>query len=167
MVATEASVRLAAENGYNCIAGGTALDIIRGWLDLYVEIRSKREGRDFARGEGWALQRPFYVAKTQEKAKADFEFYIRRQREYQALYRGAKAADYVKQTLGTTTEWDWDVLQKTAMLAGTPEYVGEQLQELADAGIDAVNLWTDCGGLPHELAMESLELFVSEVAPKL
>ncbi len=166
MVAAESSARLAAENGYNCIAGGTAIDIIKGWLDLYADIRSQKEGREFARGEGWSLQRPLYVARTMEKAREKFEPYIRRQRQYQALYRGAKAADYAKTTLGGASDWDWDLLQKTAMLAGSADFVGEKIQELADAGISAINLWSDCGGFPHELGMESLELFAAEVMPK-
>lgn len=167
MVATEASARLAAEQGYNCIAGGTAINIIRDWLSIYADIRSKREGRSFAIGEGWALQQPFYVAATAEAARRDFEPFIRRQREYQALYRGAKAGDYVKQTLGNASDWDWELMRKTAMLAGSAEQVGERLQQLSDLGIEAVNLWTDAGGLPHERGMESLELFVAEVLPKL
>ncbi len=166
MVAAESSARLAAENGYNCIAAGTAIDIVRGWLDLYADIRSEREGREFGRGEGWAMQRPFYVARTMEGAKENFEDYIRRQRQYQALYRGAKAAEYAKTTLGRTNDWDWDLLQRTAMLAGSPDFVGERIEELVDAGITAVNLWSDCGGFPHELAMESFELFAAEVMPK-
>jgi hypothetical protein len=100
-----------------------------------------------------------------EQAKQRFETYIRRQRQYQALYRGAKAAEYAKATLGTASDWDWDLLQSTAMLAGSVDYVGEKIQEIADVGITAVNVWSDCGGCPHEMAMESFQLFAEEVMP--
>jgi len=166
MVAAESSARLAAENGYNCIAAGTSFDIIRGWLDLYADIRSRKEGRQFKRGECWSLQRPLFVARTMEQAKQRFETYIRRQRQYQALYRGAKAAEYAKVTLGTASDWDWDLLQRTAMLAGSVDFVGEKIQEAADVGITAINVWSDCGGCPHELTMESFQLFAEEVVPR-
>lgn len=168
MVASEGATRLAAENGYGCIAAGTSIDIIREWLVLYAELRSKKEGRDFAIGEGWAIQRPICIARTMEEARKRFEPYIYRQRQYQALYRGAKAADYAKTTLGGGGgEWDWGVLQQKAMFAGSPEDVVERFEEIREAGIDTANIWTDAGGFPHELGMETLELFVSEVMPKL
>ena len=166
MVASEGATRLAADHGYNCIAAGTSIDIIRDWLALYAELRSKKEGRDYAIGECWAIQRPLCIAATMEETRRRFEPFIRRQRQYQALYRGAQAADYVKTTLGAASDWDWDVLQQKAMFAGTPDDVGERLQEIKDAGIDSVNVWTDAGGFPHELSMETLECFAAAVMPK-
>jgi alkanesulfonate monooxygenase SsuD/methylene tetrahydromethanopterin reductase-like flavin-dependent oxidoreductase (luciferase family) len=166
MVASEGATRLAAEHGYNCIAAGTSIDIVRDWLALYAELRSKKAGRDYAIGECWAIQRPLCVARTMEEARQRFEPFIRRQREYQALYRGAQAVDYQKTTLGKASDWDWDVLQQKAMFAGTPDDVGERFQELKDLGIESVNVWTDAGGFPHDMSMDTLELFAAEVMPK-
>ena len=46
---------------------------IREWCEIYASIRSEREGRPFALGEGWAVQRNTYVADSMEEAKDDAE----------------------------------------------------------------------------------------------
>ena len=43
MVSSEKSAVRAAERGYNCIVAGTAIHIIRDWLQTYAEIRSERD----------------------------------------------------------------------------------------------------------------------------
>ncbi|MCH9036279.1 MAG: LLM class flavin-dependent oxidoreductase, partial [Chloroflexi bacterium] len=165
MVSSEKSAVRAAEQGYNCIVAGTAIHIIRDWLQTYAEIRSERDGKTYKPGENWAIQRPICVAPTMEEARKDFEHYIWLQREYQALYRGDKAKEYTKYTLGGAEEWTWEVLLERAMIAGSPDDVGEKLQEIQDVGIDYLICWTDVGGFPHEKAMRTLELFGAQVMP--
>lgn len=165
MVSSERSARRAAEQGFNCIAAGTAVHIVRDWLNIYADLRSEKEGREYRPGECWSIQRPVCVAPTMEEARKEFEYFIWRQREYQALYRGEKAREYAKYTLGGTADWDWEVLQERAMIAGSPDHVGEKLQELQEAGIHYLNCFVDVGGYPHEKVMRTLELFGSEVLP--
>ena len=165
MVSSETSARRAAERGFNCIVAGTAIHIIQDWLRIYAEVRSEREGQEYKPGECWAIQRPICVAPTMEEARKDFEHYIYRQREYQALYRGEKAKEYTKYTLGGAEEWTWEILLERAMIAGSPDDVAEQLHELEDAGLNHLICWTDVGGFPHEKAMRTLELFGTRVIP--
>lgn len=167
MVSSEGSARAAAERGYHCIVAGTAVELIREWTEIYADIRSEREGRTYAPGECWSAQRPLCVAATMEAARESFEPYILAQRRYQSLYRGVEGGkEYARTRLGGATEWTWEVLQDRAMLAGTPDDVGEKLQELEELGIRYVNCWPGAGGYPHRKIMETLALFGSDVLPK-
>ena len=102
-----------------------------------------------------------------EAARESFEPYILAQRRYQSLYRGVEGGkEYARTRLGGATEWTWEVLRDKAMLAGTPDDVGEKLQELEELGIRYVNCWPGAGGYPHRKIMETLALFGSDVLPK-
>jgi alkanesulfonate monooxygenase SsuD/methylene tetrahydromethanopterin reductase-like flavin-dependent oxidoreductase (luciferase family) len=167
MATQVSSVRLAAELGHNVMAAGSALSMINEWMDIYQEIRSRKEARDFAKGEGWAIQRPLYIADTMEQAEKEFGPYLVRQRQYQALYR-ADPTSYVKKTLGdNVSEFDWAVFQKSgAVLAGTADDVGEQIQKFVDMGITGMNIWTELAGMPHEMTMDVLARFGDQVVPR-
>ena len=149
------------------MAAGSALSMINEWMDIYQEIRSRKEARDFAKGEGWAIQRPLYIADTMEQAEKEFGPYLVRQRQYQALYR-ADPTSYVKKTLGdNVSEFDWAVFQKSgAVLAGTADDVGEQIQKFVDMGITGMNIWTELAGMPHEMTMDVLARFGDQVVPR-
>ena len=167
MISSEGAARAAAQRGYHCIVAGTAIDLIREWTQIYADIRSEREGRTFTPGECWSAQRPLCVAPTMEAARKSFEPHILAQRRYQSLYRGTEGGKgYAAKTLGGITEWTWEVLQERAMLAGSPDDVGEKLEELRGVGIEYVNCWPGAGGHPHEKVMETLALFGSDVMPK-
>jgi alkanesulfonate monooxygenase SsuD/methylene tetrahydromethanopterin reductase-like flavin-dependent oxidoreductase (luciferase family) len=167
MATQVSSVRLAAELGHNVMAAGSALNMIREWMEIYQEIRSRKAGRDFAKGEGWAIQRPLYIADTMEQAEKEYGPYLYRQRQYQALYRADPAA-YVRNTLGeNVSAFDWNVFQKSgAVFAGTAADVGEQIQQIADLGINAMNVWTEVAGMPHEMSIDVLARFGEEVMPR-
>ena len=79
---------------------------------------------------------------------------------------GNPGKEYARTRLGGATEWTWEVLRDKAMLAGTPDDVGEKLQELEELGIRYVNCWPGAGGYPHRKIMETLALFGSDVLPK-
>lgn len=167
MVASEDGVRAAAQRGFHPIVAGSAIDLIREWTKIYADIRSEREGKAYAPGECWAAQRPLCVAPTMAAARKSYEPYILKQRQYQSLYRGVEGAkDYARRTLGGASEWTWEILQEQTMLAGSPDDVGEKLQELEEVGIRNVNCWVGAGGYPHEQVMETLALFGSDVMPK-
>ena len=167
MVSSEGSVRAAARRGFDCIVAGAAVDLIREWTTIYADIRSERDGRTYLPGECWSAQRPLCVAPTMAAARKSFEPHILKQRRYQALYRGVEGAkEYVRKTLGSATEWTWELLQEQTMMAGSPDDVGDKLQELEEVGIRNVNCWVGAGGYPHEQVMETLALFGSEVMPK-
>ena len=171
MVSSEQTARLAAERGYNAMAAGTATDVLRDLVDVYAAVRSEREDRQYARGEGWAVSRPVHVAPTMEEARRNFEIPVIRQREFQLYNRDSQA--YMKKLYGDTSDYSnaapqitWEMLLERSMLAGPPEHVVEQIQELREVcGIENVITFMDAGGVPHEKIMRSLEMFGTRVMP--
>ncbi|MCH8282491.1 MAG: LLM class flavin-dependent oxidoreductase [Chloroflexi bacterium] len=171
MVSSEQTARLAAERGYNAMAAGTATDVLRDLVDVYAAVRSETENRQYARGEGWAVSRPVHVAPTMEEARRNFEIPVIRQREFQLYNRDSGA--YMKKLYGDTSDDSsakpqitWEMLLKRAMLAGPPEHVIEQIQELREVcGIENLITFMDAGGVPHDKIMRSLELFGTRVMP--
>ena len=159
MVSSEPTARLAAERGYYAMAAGTPTDILRDFVDIYAEVRSESGNGQFVKGEGWAVSRPVHVAPSMEEARRNFEIPVIRQREFQ-LYNRAS------QTNNPKPEITWENLLKSAMLAGPPELVIEQIQKLREeCGIENVITFMDAGGVPHEKIMQSLELFGTRVMP--
>jgi len=58
------------------------------------------------------------------------------------------------------------MLLEKSMLAGPPEHVIEQIQELRDVcGIENVITFMDAGGVRHDKIMRSIELFGTKVMP--
>ena len=171
MVSSARTARLAAERGYAPMAAGTPIDELRDFVDIYAEVRSKREGRPFARGEGWAVSRPTHVAPTMEEARQTFEIPVIRQREFQLNNRNP--GPHVRRlfsdpadTIPQRSPRAWELLLETAMLAGSPAHVVEQIQELREVcGIDNIITFMDAGGVPHDKIMRSLELFGAKVMP--
>ena len=105
------------------------------------------------------MSRPVHVAPSMEEARRNFEIPVIRQREFQ-LYNRASQANNPK------PEITWENLLKSAMLAGPPELVIEQIQKLREeCGIENVITFMDAGGVPHEKIMQSLELFGTRVMP--
>ena len=172
MVSSQRTARLAAERGYNAMAAGTATDVLREFVDVYAGIRSEVGGREYARGEGWAVSRPVHVAPTMEEARKTFEIPVIRQREFQLYNRDPGA--YMRQLYGEDAEASqgkpaitWETLLERAMLAGPPEHVVEQVQELREVcGIENVITFMDAGGVPHDKIMRSIELFGTKVMPE-
>lgn len=168
-----AETRLAAEKGYAAMAAGTPTDELRDYVDIYAEVRSSREGRQFARGEGWAVSRPVHVASTMEEARKTFETPVIRQREFQLNNRNPGV--HVRRLYSDPTDTmpqrsarAWELLLEQAMLAGPPEHVIEQVQELREVcGIENLITFMDAGGVPHDRIMQSLELLGTKVMPAL
>ena len=171
MVSSENSARFAAERGINAMAAGTANNILQGYIQLYPQVRSELEGRQLTMGEGWAISRPVHVASTMEEARRNFETYAVRQRSYQAQNRGVEA--YIqgmyggaKAKPGTRPLITWELLLECDILAGPPDHVIEQIQELNEVcGINYLNCFMDAGGVPHEKVMRSIELMGTRVMP--
>ena len=93
------------------------------------------------------------------RSRRNFEIPVIRQREFQ-LYNRASRSNNPKPDI------TWENLLKRAMLAGPPEHVVEQIQELRDVcGIENVITFMVAGGVPHDKIMRSLELFGTQVMP--
>ena len=61
-----------------------------------------------------------------------------------------------------TYEW----LHPRNMLFGTPEYIVEKIKELqSELNLQSLMLWSHFPDVPHETAMQSINLFNEEVLP--
>ena len=65
------------------------------------------------------------------------------------------------------TDMDWEFFRKQLLiLAGSPEQVAEQIQELREVGgVNYITMWMEGPGLSHEKIMSSIELVGTKVAP--
>ena len=76
------------------------------------------------------------------------------------MYGGAKAKP------GTRPLITWELLLERDILAGPPDHVIKQIQELNEVcGINYLNCFMDAGGVPHEKVMRSIELMGTRVMP--
>lgn len=153
------------------MAVGTNPKLLNKMVDTYAEARSEKDGRQFARGEGWALLRPVHVAPTMEQARSNFEESVIRQRVMQALNRGVNVSTD-DQYSDTNPPPDgarvinWETLLAKDALAGPPDHVIEQINSLKQAfGIDYIIAFMDAGGVDHSKIMSSIELLGKEVMP--
>lgn len=172
MVSSEKSVRYAAENGMNAMSAGLSTDTLSELVDIYAQIRTQKEGREYQRGECWAVSRPAHVAVTMEQARKNFEEPLLRQHNYQAHYRDDPQA-FLKTIYGNPNEQSdsnieitWQFLLERSSFAGSPEDVIEQIANLQEkTGIGYISCYMDPGGIPHKDIMSSIELFASNVIP--
>jgi alkanesulfonate monooxygenase SsuD/methylene tetrahydromethanopterin reductase-like flavin-dependent oxidoreductase (luciferase family) len=174
MVSSEKSVRYAAENAMNAMSAGLSTDTLAELVDIYAQIRSRKEGKEYKRGECWAVSRPVHVARTMEEARRNFEEPLLRQHNYQAHYRDDPQA-FLKRIYGNPNEQSssnveitWEFLLNRSSFAGSPEDIVEQITRLQEkTGIGYINCYMDPGGISHKDIMSCIELFGSKVIPAL
>ncbi len=108
-----------------------------------------------------------------EEARKTFETPVIRQREFQLNNRNPgvhvrRPYSDPADTMPQRSARAWELLLEQAMLAGPPEHVIEQVQELREVcGIEKLITFMDAGGVPHDRIMQSLELFGTKVMPAL
>ena len=140
---------------------------LRQRLEVYADIRSEQEGRQFRVGEDVGALRMCYVAPSYEEAKkATDQFFT----PYMKFLCKNRPQDYYLDEgdkMPASGELDWEFFRKQHLiLAGTPEQVAEQIHEIDEiCGLDPMGLWMEAGGMSHQKIMSSLDLFGSKVAP--
>ena len=140
---------------------------LRERLEIYRQIRSERENRPLTVGQNVRALRMVYVAKSYEEAKRDADSF------FTPLYEGSsrrRPASYWfdgEEASAKSVDLDWEFFrQQLLILAGSPEQVIEQIQELDEVcGMDALLVWTETMGMDHGKIMTSLGLFAEKVAP--
>ena len=108
-----------------------------------------------------------YVANTYEEAKRDADSFFTplcasssRRRPPSYWFDGEEAT-------AKSLDLDWEFFrQQLLVLAGSPEQVIEQIQELGEvSGINYLLVWTETMGMDHRKVMSSLGLIAEKVAP--
>ena len=165
-VSSPNSLKQTAELGFNAVTWRPSVLQIREWCETYASIRSEREGREFALGEGWAVQRNTYVADSMEEAKDDAEEAFLRAHGFVSSFHTDVSQSlrfYMNPGEKPTPDMklDWDLLNERQFLAGPPGHVAEKVHELQEVcGINhLLTNFPGGGGIPHNKVMRSLELF--------
>ena len=167
-LASEASFAEAARLGLKGVVLIQPASKLREGLETYTNTRNELEGGRLRMGDDINVIRLAYVAPTYEEAKKETDQFFtpifarqfeRRPMSYWQDEGGA---------IPKRTDMDWEFYRKQLLiLAGSPEQVAEQVQELREeCGINYITLWMEGPGLSHEKIMSSIELFGSQVMPR-
>ena len=105
-----------------------------------------------------AVHSPGYVAETDDEARDQLFPYFKANRDRIGRERGWPP---------TTPEDFEDDVENGAVFAGSPETVARKIAETVNAlGIDRFDLKFANGPMPHELLMRCIELYGTEVIPR-
>ena len=167
LVHSEGSYKEAARLGMKAMLWINPPGLLRERLETYAQDRTEREGRKLAMGEDVAALKLCYVAPTYEEAKRDANHLFTPMLERFTV--GAPSTFYLDEGEDPHQDRDWEFWRKHFMIiAGSPEQVAEQIDELDDRyDLDTLATWTQAGAgnLTHKQTMRSLELFATKVAP--
>ncbi len=132
-----------------------SLDISREFIAEYrAGLRDARHNPDDFEVLGLF---PVYVAETSERALREMGPHWRNMRRIATEARG-----------GTALEPEFETLvAANRALFGDPDSCRRQLDRIRDLGLTRIALHTHVGGLPQDRVLESLRLFMTEVAPVL
>ena len=140
------------------------------WL-AYAEAATQTKGREVNLGEFSSIQFGTYVAKTREQAyKVAREGYnfamngipVRRDKLRQAMLGAGALTDQDLES----DDFDF-AIRHNMLMVGTPNEVAERIQQYRDGlNLDHYQLFPSIPHVSFEQAMESLELFGTEVIPR-
>ena len=167
-LASEASFAEAARLGLKGMVLIQPANKLREGLETYTNTRNELEGGQLRVGDDINVIRLAYVASTYEEAKKETDplftplFTRQFERRPMSYWRNEGEA------IPARTDMDWEFYRKQLLiLAGSPEQVAEQIQELREVGgVNYITLWMEGPGLSHEKIMSSIELFGSKVMPR-
>lgn len=157
IVGSPESVIRAAQYGFPmklAIIGG-ALARFRPFVDLYYDTLAQVGHSP----QPVAAHSPGYVAETDEKAREEFWPYYREHFGRISLERGWP------QVL-TPERFDAEI-RGGALFVGSPETVAKKLaQDAKTLGLQRFDLKYANGAMPHSLLLKSIELYATEVVPR-
>ena len=170
MSESKGSAEFCARNNIGTMSQSLSLARIRENWEHYRAIASETRGCEMGFGEGLAIMRNTYVADDYETALSDAR------RGYNRLFAWASDSPLHQRAKAVTTEefdesdidLDWLEFQIKidSALVGSPETVAKQLQRLVDFGCPHLALFLNIPGLGFERVKNSLQLFATEVIPR-
>ncbi|MFF1868475.1 LLM class flavin-dependent oxidoreductase [Kitasatospora herbaricolor] len=159
------STRHAVRRGFHLLglALSTPAEVAEQWRT--VAALAAEEGVA-AQGRQYAVNRFVHVGTDPAGRRAAAREVARQIQTSRALAQGAYPTGGVPPIPAAVDPAD-EELAYQRLLAGSPEQIVEQLQELAAAGVTQVNAAFEYGTLPAGTAFASMRLFASEVIPAL
>ena len=138
-VSTDNSVTTAAEMGLKACYWQPPAVRIRQRMELYAEVRSNLEDKQFKLGEDQAVMRSTYVASSMEEARRDAEAGIMSAFTFNDPFRGWQVFSNPGEELAQGGKLDWDFLEPRTLLAGSPENVSEKSKSFGKYAILSVS----------------------------
>ena len=165
-VSTDRSVSTAAEMGLKACYWQPPPLRIRQRMELYAEVRSRLEGREFRLGEDQAVMRSTYVASSMEEARREAEDGIMSAFIFNDPFRGRQVFTNPGEELDDAVKLDWDFLEPRTLLVGPPDHVVERIQELREVcNLNYLLVEFAHAGIPLRKTLENLENFATKVMP--
>ena len=165
-VSTDNSVTTAAEMGLKACYWQPPPARIRQRMELYAEVRSGVEGRQFSLGEDQAVMRSTYIASSMEEARRDAEAAIMSSFVFNDPFRGRQVFTNPGEELDDGVKLDWDFLEPRTLLVGSPDNVVEKVQELQEVcNLEYLLVEFTHSGLPLRKTLKNLEEFATKVMP--
>ena len=166
-VSTDRSVTTAAQLGLKACYWQPPALRIRQRMEIYAQVRTELEGRQFAVGEDQAVMRSTYVASSMEEARRDAEAGIMSSFVFNDPFRGRQVFTNPDEVLDPDVNLDWDFLEPRTLLVGSPENVVEKVQELREV-CHLENLLVEFThmGIPLSKTLRNLETFATKVMPQ-
>ena len=165
-VSTDRSVTTAAELGLKACYWQPPALRIKQRMELYAQVRTELEGRQFRFGEDQAVMRSTYIASSMEEARRDAEEGIMSAFIFNDPFRGRQVFTNPNEALADDVELDWDFLEPRTLLVGSPQNVIEKVQELREVcNLDYLLVEFTHTGMPLSKSLKNLENFATKVMP--
>ena len=166
-VSTDRSVTTAAELGLKACYWQPPALRIKQRMELYAQVRTELEGRQFRFGEDQAVMRSTYIASSMEEARRDAEEGIMSAFIFNDPFRGRQVFTNPGEELADEVKLDWDFLEPRTLLVGSPENVVEKVQELQEiCNLDYLLVEFTHMGMPLSKSLKNLENFAAKVMPR-
>ena len=168
-ISSEGSSEIAAKLDLKPMAWRQTARKLKGWVDLYRQARNECGDACPDPGNNWGVLRNVYVAPTMEEARKTFEPYITQMMRYRAADPWRALQAFLDPGEEATPEMalDWDFLWNRCLIAGSPENVVEQIQELEElSGIRTIVAAVSIEGLPQDKVMQCIDLLNERVIPE-
>ena len=139
---------------------------IKQRMELYAEVRSKRDGRLFTFGEDQAVMRTTYVSSSMEQARRESEAGVMSGFIYNDPFRGRFVFTNPGEELDPETKLDWDFLEPRTLLVGSPDNVIEKVHELQEVcNLDYLLVAYSHSGISLSKTLKNMETFATKVMP--
>ena len=168
---TKATQEFVAASGHPLLVG-VVLDTEDAMSLCHTMVNlAKDKGQNMTMGE-IPFFRYFYVAETEEQARADskpaLDWNIDMIQWRRTFDTGSEVWDKMEDFRNTRTELppSYDYLYENRAFIGTPDQMIAKIKALQDQGIELFGCNFSFGGMPQEKVLKSMRLFSKEVMPE-
>ena len=168
-ISTEGSATVAANLGLKPIAWRQTAKKLRDWVEIYKNARVAAGHECDEPGKDWGVLRQFYVAPTMEEARKVYEPYFLEMIRYRAAdpWRAMQAFLDPGEEARPGQALDWEFLWNRCLIAGSPENVLEQIQELHEvSGVGTILASVVHEGFPQDKVLKCIDMMNERIIPE-